>query len=362
MLHKALVLALVAVGIASCVSCGTTSNHYLFATIPQANEIVAYREDPNSGTLTQILGSPYAAGDGAHSVVVHPSGSFLYVANPGVGANGEDDISLFTITNGALTEQPPRTPLGNTASVPQILAMDPGGSFLYSMNVGSNNISVFSIASSGGLTQVANSPFSIGFSPLNMQLSPSGNSLYVSGVGSPNGSIATFSASGGQLTLVGLVSSEGVNPYGMTIDPKGGFLYAANFGSNSIATFAIDPSLGTLTEVAGSPINDNGFLDPIAMVFEPSGTYLYVANQGSASVAIYTITSSGLPSALTSENSYGTQPNPSFLATDPNGKYLFVGGQGAGATIQPFEISSGTLIGLFFYNVGNTPSSIAVMQ
>ncbi len=83
MLQKALVLVLVLVCIASCVSCSKTTSHYVYATIPAANQVAAFREDPNSGVLTQIQGSPYPVGVGATSVVIHPSGKYLYVCESG---------------------------------------------------------------------------------------------------------------------------------------------------------------------------------------------------------------------------------------------------------------------------------------
>jgi 6-phosphogluconolactonase len=371
MLQKALVLVLVVASMAACIGCGSTANHYVYATIPAANQVIAYREDPNSGVLTQIAGSPYPVGEGARSLVLHPSGKFLYVANPGQGGTGENDISLFDIaSDGTLTEVPPRASVAPFGSLPQLLVMDPAGNFLYVMNTLSNNISVFSIDSSKGtLTQIANSPFSIGLPPLNMQLAPSGNFLYVSlaggTVGTSNGSIAGFSVNAGNLSLIGpLTSTDGVSPYGLAIDPNGTYLYAANYGpSDSIAVFAIGPS-GSLQEVQGSPINV-GYSDPFSLIFDPSGQYLYVANQGSSNIAAFSITSAGLPAALTTStttNAFGAEANPSFLAADPNGRYLFVGNQGASAGIQAFGVSSGSLNALSIYGIGNTPSSIAVLQ
>jgi 6-phosphogluconolactonase len=367
MLQKALVLFLVLASIAGCIGCGSTSSHYVYATIPAANQIIAYREDPNSGVLTQISGSPYTVGEGAISLVLHPSGKFLYVANPGQGGTGENDISLFTIaSDGVLTEVLPRASVAPNASQPQLLVMDPAGAFLYVMNAGSSNISVFSIDSgSGVLTQVANSPFSIGALPLNMQLTPSGNFLYVSLASQPNGLIATFSVAGGQLSLIGITSTAGINPYGLAINAGGTFLYAANDNgaSSSISIFTIASS-GALAEIQGSPIA-NGYSSPVAMIFDPSGKYLYVANQGSSNVAAYTIDSTGLPvltTSTTTTNPVTTEPSPSFLVADPTGKYLFVGNQGSGAGIQAFGVSSGSFTALSTYGVGNTPSSIAVVQ
>jgi 6-phosphogluconolactonase len=375
MLQKALVLVFALAGIAGCMGC-STSSHFVYATLPATSELAVYREDPFSGTLTELAGTPYTIGDGAHSVVIHTSGKFLYVANPG---QGENDISLFDIaSNGYLTEIPPRIPVGNNASAPTLLLMDPSGNYLYVMNSTSDNISVFSIDSGTGvltpltnpLTQLPYPPFSVGgLTPLNMRLTPSGSFLYVavSGgqVGTSNGSIAGFSVNAGVLQQLSpfLTSADGVNPNGLEIDPSGSFLYVANTQSTSISIFAISPA-GSLAEVQNSPLADI-YSDPFSLLIDPKGQFLYVANQGSNNVAVYSLNSSGLPVALTTSTSafaFTTEPSPSVLAEDPNGAYLFVGNQGNGAGIQAFGVNSGNLNPLFTYSVGNTPSSIAITQ
>jgi 6-phosphogluconolactonase (cycloisomerase 2 family) len=288
----------------------------------------------------------------------------LYVANP---AQNENDISLFSIaSNGVLTEVFPRTPVAPTASQPQFLLMDPTGAFLYVANSGSNNISVFSVDSgSGALTQLANSPFSIGLTPINMQLTPSGSFLYVSAASLPLGLVEGFSVSGGVLTPLGVTPTDGINPNGMAIDPKGAYLYVANSSadSNTVSIFAIGSS-GGLQEITNSPINV-GFSTPIAVVLDPKGQFLYVANQGSNNVAVFAIDSTtGLPSILSSSTSTGafvTEKSPNFLAVDPSGKYLYVGNMGTGAAIQSLKNSSGTLTSIGTYPVGNTASSIVVL-
>jgi 6-phosphogluconolactonase (cycloisomerase 2 family) len=88
MLKRAAAVFLVCVGIATWIACGSTSSHYVYATIPAANQVQVYREDPNSGVLTALTGSPFTAGLAARSIVVHPSKKFLYVAN-----SGESDLS-----------------------------------------------------------------------------------------------------------------------------------------------------------------------------------------------------------------------------------------------------------------------------
>jgi 6-phosphogluconolactonase len=361
MLQKALALMFALAGIAVCIGCSTQS-HYLFAAFPAANQVAVYREDPIAGVLTQITGSPYSVGDGAHSLVLHPSGKYLYVANPG---ESENDVSLFTIAgNGVLTEVFPRAtvmPLGNE---PEQLAMDPSGKYLYVMNSASENISVFSInATTGTLTQLAGSPFSIGLSPLNMQVSPSGKFLFVTGVGTVFTSyIEAFSIHSGVLAYASLTPSDGVNPYGLVINPAGNYLYVGNTSSNSLTIFSI-ASNGTLTQVAGSPLADiyNG---PVALQMDPKGLFLYVANQSSNNIAVYSIdASTGLPVTLTTSTTtyaFATVNDPSVIAFDPNGGHVFIGGQGSPPGIQSFQVTSGNLNSVYTYKEGNSATSIAV--
>jgi 6-phosphogluconolactonase (cycloisomerase 2 family) len=366
MLQKALVLVLVVASITGFTSCGSTANHYIYASLSAANQIIVYREDPNSGVLTQIAGSPYTVGNGVISLALHPSGKFLYAANPGTGGNAENDISLFKIaSNGALTEVFPRTSVAPAASQPELLRIDSAGAFLYVVNAGSQNISVFSIASSTGALTPVGTPFFVGATPLNMQLTPSGNFLFVSIAGPTSGTILSFSTNSGVLALVSGINTDGPNPDGLAVDPKGAYLYASNYSSNSISIFTIGtPSPGALQGVHGSPLT-SGYIAPLALTLDPKGQYLYVANQGSNNVAAYSLNSTThLPNILTTSTTTGafaTEGSPSFLVFDPSGKYLYVGNQGSSAGIQAFSVSAGNLTAISTYGVGNTPSSIVVL-
>ncbi len=93
----------------------TANGRYLYAAIPNSNDIVAYREDPNSGVLTALAGSPITAGPAVQSLVLHPSKKFLYAANSGVFPG---NISLFDIASGGgLTEVTPRTNAGTAPTL-----------------------------------------------------------------------------------------------------------------------------------------------------------------------------------------------------------------------------------------------------
>ena len=349
MLKKAAALFLVGASLATWLGCTTNSSTYLYAAIPGSNQIVIYREDPNSGLLTVLVGSPITAGPGVESIVIHPSKKFLYAAN-----SGESNDSLFTIaTDGALTEVIPRTIVGTT---PNLLAMDAAGSFLYVSNSGSNTISVLSIdASSGALTPVS-APFPIGSTALNMKLSPSGNVLYVTIAGNPGFVEAFSNPSSGNPTATSITA--GNTPSGLAIDPTGTYLYTANFSDNSISAFTIGAD-GSLTSISGFPLGET-YVAPRALFIDNSGKYLYVANQGSANLAAYGIGSDGgLTLLANSPFSTGSQPN--FITSDSTGKYLFVGNQSSPA-IRSFSLddSTGTLTSVKSFNLGSAPTSIVL--
>ena len=70
-----------------------------------SGNVSAYAIDTSTGALSEVAGSPFAAGIGPESISVHPSGKFAYVANFG-SANVSGSVSAYTIdaSTGALSE------------------------------------------------------------------------------------------------------------------------------------------------------------------------------------------------------------------------------------------------------------------
>jgi 6-phosphogluconolactonase len=359
MLKRAAALLLVCASVAVWVSCASTSNRYLYAAIPTSNEIVVYREDPASGGLVQLVGSPVTAGPSVQSLAMHPSGKFLYAANA-----GQNNVSLFTITSGALQESGTRMPAG---TAPTLAAIDPAGAFLYVANAGSFDVSVFSISQSNGtltaVPQLSGATAPIGLSAINMAVAPSGTVLYVTGQGT-QGYIEAFPLNQGVLgtPLAGSPYTTGTNPYGLAIAPGGGFLYTGNkTAPGSISEFTI-ASDGTLTELPNSPIGET-YNSPVSLAIDKSGSYLFAANQGNGNLIGYSIGSDGsLTLISTSPFVTGTEPN--ILAADPGGGYIFVGNGASPPALQSFSMASstGTLtsVGSYSLSGAGSPTSIVV--
>jgi len=161
----------------------------------------------SQGTLDQVAGSPFLEttnpAGGPREVAVESQGNFLYTAN-----YFASDISGFSITqpSGALKLVPgsPFAISGNNA--PSDLVADPLGRFLYVLDFNAG-VSGFAInPSTGALTILSGFPINLPvFSPTPLAIDPSGEFLYVgSGVSYQGPSVYAFAinATTGALTSV----------------------------------------------------------------------------------------------------------------------------------------------------------------
>jgi 6-phosphogluconolactonase len=360
MLKQAAAALLIGAATVMWVGCVTNSSSYLYASLPQSSQMLAYREDPNSGILTQLAGSPITASSGVHALAIHPSKKFLYAVN-----TGSNSVSLFTIgSGGGLVQVTPDTVTG---SAPTLIAIDSAGKYLYVGNSLSGDIYSYSIdATNGSLTQV--SVFSTGLPPLNMKVAPSGDFLYLTLASTQStvpGLIEVLASSAGVLSIPGTVNQfpqTGAGPYGLAITPSGSFLYVSNFSDNTISQFGVN-SNGSLTSL-GTLGQSSTYSNPIALLTDTAGKYLFVANsQSSGNISGYSIGSSG-GLALVATSPFVTAAQPAVLAIDAGGKYVFVGNQGSSAQIQSFTLDpgSGTLTIVASYQTGSIPSSIVTLQ
>jgi hypothetical protein len=128
---------------------------------------------------------------------------------------------------------------------PYSITTDPSGRFCYVANVGSNNVSQYSInQTTGQLTALATATISAGTQPLSITTDPSGRFCYVANYGSNNVSQYSINQTTGQLTALATATiAAGTNPYSITTDPSGRFCYVANFGSNNVSQYQVQNTM-----------------------------------------------------------------------------------------------------------------------
>src|SRR5438445_2812210 len=241
----------------------------------------AYGIDPVTGVLTVIGGTPFAAAVFPEGVTVHPTGSFVYVANAG-------EVSAFSVdpVSGFLTRIPGSPFLAGSG--PNDVGIDPSVQYVYVANVASADVSGFTIdAATGALTAMPGSPFPAGSEPIEVVLAPSGNFAYVMNHVSFNLSAYIIDATTGALTpIAGSPFPVGNTPTSMAVHPTRKFLYVASEGDN-LSAFTINPTTGALTPIAGSPF-DVGPV-PFGVAVDQSGRFLYVSNRNAGTVSGFRI-------------------------------------------------------------------------
>ena len=338
------------------------SQTYAYVANTSSNNVSAFSVNATSGALTQIAGSPFAAGSGPGGVAATPAGRFLYVTNSGSGS-----ISAFAITpaTGALTPAP-GSPFATAAlaSGParNPLAVSASGNYLVVANSGAGVVSVYKIdASTGALTAVPGSPVSAGGSPSSVALSPSGAFVYVANTASGNISAYAMSAATGTLTPVPgspFAPPSGLSGLsGIAVSPDGLSLYAIG-GSTTVTISSLDPITGALTTPAGASFAIAS--GPVSVVLSPTGQFGYTA-QSAGTINGFVTTSPPAPFSSGSPLSGGG--TPSAMGMDSAGHFLYaVNGTGGNVSAYSVDAASGALTAITGspFTCGTGPNGIAL--
>jgi 6-phosphogluconolactonase (cycloisomerase 2 family) len=182
---------------------------------------------------------------------------------------------------------------------------------------GTNQVFVFTLNGAGGLKAVSKSPFVTGTSPSAVAVHPSGKFVYVANSADATVWVYTVDTTGG-LTQTSQ-TTVGLNPSALIIDAGGNLLFVANEGSDSVAGYSIDSSTGALTQAAGSLASTSS---PVALALTPSGKFLYVANANTGSLSGFSISTGALAPLAGLPVAVGA--NPSSVAIDEGGRFLYV--------------------------------------
>ncbi len=176
---------------------------YVFSHDSLAAGIFGLSVDGASGSVTPLSGFPVRIDGMANKAVVDPAGKFLLVTGTGIfGLRGGVSVFSINASNGSLTAVGTATEL---EADPSGLAMAASGRYLYIPNTGDTSISAFSLDSSGALTAISGSPFPSGGNgsvngPLGIATDTSGKFVYVCNA---SNDISVFSiGSSGVLTPV----------------------------------------------------------------------------------------------------------------------------------------------------------------
>ncbi len=329
----------------------TANASFLFVANTSSNTISAFQVDPQSGTPTQVAGSPFAAGMAPEFMATDAAGKFLFVAN-----SNSNDVSAFTIDSAKGTLSAVSGSPFPAGSQPKGLAVVSRANLVFVANNASNDISVFKFDSmTGALTPAAGSPFKSAPTPIGVTTDALGKFLYVTNTDlnnlSTTNSISAFSidSATGMLTAVaGSPFATGTTPIGLVADPNGMFVYVGDHMADvtnpgdAITPFSMNAMNGGLAPVQALPPapascgSATCHVNPLRLAIHPVARFAYVANVGANSVSAFSLHNGSLSLISTP---VATGQHPFGMAFDPTGSFLFVANK-VDNTISGFSVNS----------------------
>lgn len=355
-------LALLAIGLGETARAADSSGAvYTMTNAGEANAVIAYARAAD-GTLTpngiyltggKGTGMPRLGSQG--SVVLSEDHRWLLVTNP-----GSDDLSVFAVaSDGTLT----RTDLEpSNGDRPESVTIH--GRLVYVLNTGApNNISGFTLDAHGQLTSLhgARRPLSQPDAlPAQVQFSPDGNTLVVTERNT--GLIDTFRIShAGRPSGVMPHPGSGIGPFGFAFRSDGVFVVTESFdGAPALAAASSYSLAGPHRFQWISATVPDTQTDVCWAVITKDEHYAYVTNNGSGTISSYSISHDGSITLLNqvaavtgTSGGFGTRD----AAIDASGTFLYAIDVGT-LTMNVLRVhADGSLTSVAVY--GGLPTTVA---
>jgi 6-phosphogluconolactonase len=271
---------------------GPAGRVYIMTNDPSGNQVVVYSRS-NGGSLTWIanvatggLGSSGLTGTNQGGLVLSGDGQWLFVVNA-----GSNDLSVFRVTNWGLTPTDRESSQG-VMPVSVTIFRD----LVYVLNQGNSttagNIAGFYLNYNGQLSPIAGSvqPLSgPGVAVAQISFNPRGTALAVTEKSTSLIDIYTVNDDGVASAPVTNTSS-GSTPFGFAFDWKGALIVSeaagGPAGTSAVSSYTINHD-GTLTTVSAS-VPDTG-LAACWLVVTGNGRYAYTDNAHGGTISSYTI-------------------------------------------------------------------------
>jgi len=297
---------------------------YVLSNQASGNEVLVYHRSAD-GSLSaagsfSTTGNGTGAGLGSQgSVILHDLGGYSYLFSVNAGSN---DITVFRVEDNGLTLVDKVSSHGSTP-----ISLTAHADLLYVLNTGATgNISGFHIAPDGHLSYLQNSTRALSddnAGPAQIQFNNEGTQLVVTEKNT-NG-ISTYSVNGvGEASDVTSHSAIGITPFGFDFDNHDHLLVTDAFGGASgqsaVTSFSLS-NVGNLSLIDG-PRGTNQ-TSACWLVATTNGKYCYATNTGSASITGYSI-NNGVLSLLNADGvTASTGTTPIDVTLSGNSKFLY---------------------------------------
>jgi 6-phosphogluconolactonase (cycloisomerase 2 family) len=320
---------------------GNTGSVYVLTNQTAGNSVAIYDRAPD-GTLT-AAGMVSTGGTGTGSglgsqgaLALSRNNQWLFAVNA-----GSNDISVFSVGPQGLTI------VGRTASGGiRPISLTAHGNLLYVLNAGgSGNITGFTIGQDGALSAIPGSTQPLSGSatnPAQVSFTPDGTKLVVSE--KATNIISTYPVgSDGVAGVRDGYPSPGMTPFGFDFDNKGHLIVSEAFGGAPNASaltsyeFYQDGTLGAVSPSVGTHQTAACWT-----AVSKDGRFAYTTNAGSGSISGYSIAPDGSLTLLDADGRTGVTgdgSSPIDAAFSNNSRFLYVLTAGSHA-IHTFDVAA----------------------
>jgi 6-phosphogluconolactonase len=320
---------------------GSAGRVYIMTNDPSGNQVVIYSRSAD-GSLTWVanvatggLGLNGLTGTNQGGLVLSRDGRWLFVVNA-----GSNDLSVFRVTPQGLTLTDKESsggvmPVGVTVFHDLVYVLNQGGSET------AGNIAGFNLSNDGQLSLIAGSvqPLSApGVAVAQISFNPTGTALAVTEKSTSLLDIYTVNDEGVASAPVTNTSS-GSTPFGFAFDRKGALIVSeaagGPAGTSAVSSYTINPD-GTLSTVSPS-VPDTG-LAACWLVVTGNSRFAYTDNAHGGTVSSYAVAPDGSLTLL--QASAATTPAGNLdmaFARNSNLLYIFVHGSNS---IEGFTVNA----------------------
>src|SRR5581483_4428241 len=273
----------------------TPSSSFLYVANTGSNTVSGYSINGITVALTPLDPPAFVTqGDTQpFGIAINTAATHLYTAN-------QSSVSAFNISplTGALTPLQV-TPVAVTGfnALPEQLKVTANGKFLYVTNGPANSVSGYTF-NNAGLPVSIGAPFAAGNFPLALVIDPSSRFLYVFNIGSHDISAFSISATTGALTPIAIpiVLPTSCRSAELAVDKDSRFLFATCQELNTVAQFNIDAITGALSQVNTTLVTSGA---PHGIALDASGSFAYVTLSNVAQVQTANVAANGAMTAAT---------------------------------------------------------------
>jgi 6-phosphogluconolactonase len=333
---------------------------YTLTNEARVNAVVAFNRSAG-GTLSDPRRFPTGGrgtGSGLGSqgaVALSRNGRWLFAVNA-----GSNDISVFSV-QGTELRLAHRSASGGTMPI----SITSHRNLVFVLNAGGDgNIAGFSVSGLGALRPLPDAARSLSgpdTGPAQISFSPDGESLVVTEKNT--GLLDLFSVDeDGAVSKATQVPSNGETPFGFSFTRRGLLVVSEAFGGrdgeSAVSSYQLED---VIQPISGSVPDHQTAACWIAITH--NGRFAYTTNTGSGTISGYRVSSSGALSLLNADGvtaSTGDGSSPTDMALSADSSFLYALGSGTG-TISAFHVEGdGSLTPVD--QVGGLPTSVIGLE